>query len=346
METEKEKKPAEIKEPVKEPVQEVKPAEEPKKDVLDEIIETGKTPKDKSVGDILKEEADRVNKEVEAEDKGEKKPEPEEKKPAEKPDPIFEELKKKYNGKIPENIKTLDALIDWGPNAEGALRKAISEKDKSLNLSEKAEERLKKLEEAFAAKKPEAETEEEKQEAAILEEKIKILMDPNGESYNPLKAFELRDEALQKKVLKQKQKDDNAKSSEYLAKKNKEIKEGFERDLPALAKEYEDRGEKDVYAKEVLPEIAKIAKEYENAGTPLYFVEHVHAIYLQRKAKAEAKSNAEDEAKRKEKQEIGSEASHKSAGEVGGSEDEKLAEKIENYDGKSIAELNKLAGVK
>jgi hypothetical protein len=313
---------------------------------IDNFLKGGEKPKD--MEKALSEEAEKANKaavkELEFMDKGETPPEKPDTKPKEKEvkkedakkeddEPISEDFRKRY--KVPDNIKTMKALADWGPNAEKNMQKALSERDKKTSESLETEKRLVKMEamlEQFAQntndKVKEGQlSEEEKQ---IQDENMKYLMENK-----PSEFVNLIREQIRKEALSEEQKKHEEQTKSEREKIVKDANERHTKEMDGLKTKYGETFETDI-----LPAIKKIAEE----RPYLQSFEEAEIIYLHNKSIAENKAKETEAAKRKEKEESNGETSHRSADDdLAG--DDKLAKDIENFSG-SLKDLDKLVGLK
>jgi hypothetical protein len=281
---------------------------------LDSVIKDGKPVTNESAEAILAKEEAAINAEIDAKPPVIK----DGKKVVEKEEPedvITPEFRAKY--KIKDTIKTMKDYAAWGENAERYANQQKAELDKKLKeiSDSKTEERFKALQDKLdALAKPAVDPKATEEEKAIKAEKLRWLRENDEVGYLEAIKEEIRQEALTEK-----QKNDEKVQKEYRSKIESEQLETYNIDRAIMLKEYEDRGEKEVFLNEVFPELAKIAIERENLGKPLHFIGDAYAIYSQRKAKAEAKAASEDAAKRKEKEALASEASRASgAGDESG----------------------------
>jgi hypothetical protein len=301
-------------------------------DVLDDVIagrDVGM-----SAEDAFAKEAERINKEVEKEEKDEKKPEEKKLKEQEKhqkkeeDEPISEDFRKKY--KVPEHIKTMKALVEWGPNAEKNMNKALSEKDKERALSTEAEKRLSKLEsilENITQKKVDDGGMSE-EERMIKAEKLRKLQDDDPVAYAEEIKRQVKEEALKEEKTKE-----DVEVKEIIDRTVKEIHEKQKQEWQELKAKYGDK-----FEAEIVPALKKIAAE----EPTLKSFKVAEELYLYRLKVAEEQRQAEDEAKRREKEGLNSETSHKTV-EVEGSEDDKKLAAIEGA--KDLKELNKVLGI-
>ena len=277
---------------------------------LEEAAQSDKPLSDDGIAKLLADEETKINTEIDKGEPGKKEVKENKAAPEEL---IDDEYRKQYN--VPEKIKTHKAYADWAANAEKIAFQEKADLQKRLKELEdnKVQERIDKLQatiDAMAKPKTVEDTEADKEKAAVLREKIKILMDPNNiEMYDPVKAMELRDEAIKEQTVKKQQDDNLAAFQAKKAQAEKDQRAQFDIESAALLKEHEGRGEKDKYLNEIFPELAKISVERDAIGKPLHFIGDAYAIYLQRRAVSDAKSKAEDDAKRKEKEALAGESS-------------------------------------
>ena len=224
---------------------------------------------------------------------------------------ITDELRKKLN--IPEKFKYMEDVVVWGAESEKLITKAANEKKEILKEKEQAVSEREVYKQEIAKLKEELKKANEKEPTISKEEKQKMI-DEFNELFveDPIKAItkvmqkinEMKKEAQPPEQKPNENKDKEKQEQEELEKMKKEFHERATKEWEDISKDLNDEQKK-----ELLAGLNKIAQEKPYILS-LYDLKDIYDI---RKQREESKLKQEEEKKKKERM---SQSSPQSSAEV------------------------------